>query len=319
MKSPVCALVAGSVLILAGRADATSQVELSLADCPALSEQVLREHLDLELTTLGLARAGAELLLRCEQTSVVIALGLESGERYPVEVRVELRDTARTARERLVALAASELLSQAERGRGGRAANVAPAARAGPMPARHPSTDTADTRERSVRPRSEVSVAANAGIGGRPGATLWGASLGSRFGLARAWSVLLDLRFERGVTNAPLADVRWSVLSGFAGAASQGELGPLRLSLGLGIRAGWLSLAADAREPDEGRNLTAPWAGLAAPGRLALDWGGAVVPFVGAEVGYVTLPVHGNIDDGTALAEQRGAWLAASIGLTVPL
>jgi hypothetical protein len=85
------------------------------------------------------------------------------------------------------------------------------------------------------------------------------------------------------------------------------------------MRAGWLTLSADASSPNSGRSLTAAWAGAALPLRVALATGGAVWPFAGAELGYVVLPVRGRASDGRLLVEQRGAWLGASLGLSVEL
>jgi hypothetical protein len=309
------------ILSVSARAGATeSQVGLELQACPELSETELREHLDLELSTLGLSGADARLLLRCEQSSVVVELVLASGASYPVQVRVELRDTAKPARERLVALAASELIAQAERAR----VNQPP--RPAPRPTeRDREADAASFRRgpdqtaSTKRPRIELFVAGNAALQGRPQAALWGGSLGTRWGVTHTWSVLFETRLERGQQSEALADVRWTLLSGFVGAGANAQAGPLQLSAGLGVRAGWLALAASARRPNEGRSFTAPWAGMAVPLRLALDVGGFVAPFLGVEAGYVALPVHGQVDDGSVLVEQRGAWLSGSVGVAVAL
>ena len=303
---------------------AASTVALELADCPALSEAALREHLDLELTTLQLSGVDARLVLRCDQTLVAIELYRGSGVSYPVQARVELRDTAKAARERLVALAASELVAQAERARVNAPARPLTALDARPDRAQPTPSDRAlHPPAAEARPRIELFVAGNAAMNGEPRAALWGGSLGARWGLTRTWSVLFDTRFERGqerVGGNDLAgtDVRWTLLSGFAGADVSGAAGPLRISAGLGLRAGWLALAATTPLPNEGRSLTAPWAGVATPVRLALDVGSFVSPFVGAEVGYVVVPVRG-LDDGRVMVAQRGLWLSGSVGIAVAL
>jgi hypothetical protein len=321
-------LVVGAALALSVSVQAraaASSVGLELRDCATLSESALREHLDLELATLALSKADARLLLRCDQTSVAIELYRASGASYPVQARVELRDTAKAARERLVALAASELVAQAERA--GKTEAASSVVRSEPPPG--PARANADRIERApangARPRIELYVAGNAAFNGEPKAALWGGSLGTRWGLTRTWSVLLDTRFERGQASVRLAEIRWTSLSGLVGAAASIEAGPLRLSAGLGVRAGWLSLAGTARLPSEGRSFTAPWAGLAVPTRLSFDVGGFLSPFVGAEVGYVVVPVRGNLDDagnpddGNTLLAQRGAWLSGSVGIAVAL
>jgi hypothetical protein len=302
---------------------AESRVRLELRACAELSETALREHLALELATLALLQSDARLVVRCERSSVVIELSRASGAGYPVEARVDLRDTARSARERLIALSASELIAQAERAR----ANPSPGP--APRPVEReltPAPPASDRAPPAKRPRIELFVAGNAARQGRPQATFWGASLGTRWGVTHTWSVLFDMRFERGQESVPLAEVRWTSLSGFVGAVADTKLGPLQLSAGVGARAGWLALAASAHRPNEGLGFTAPWAGVAAPLRIALDVGGFVSPFVGLELGYVALPVHGQVDDATgssgarsALVEQRGAWVSSSVGLALAL
>ena len=299
---------------------AGSQLQLSLGNCEALSESALREHLDLELGTLGLSEVSARLALRCDRTAVSVELYRASGERYPVLVEVELRDTAKAARERLVALAASELIAQAERAPAAeRAAGAHP--RPAPEPARPADAVDRGSSRVTEKARSpiELFVAGNAAYSGEPRAALWGGTLGTRFGLGGRWSVLFDTRFERGQSSLPLADVRSTLLSGFVGAGVGAGLGPLRLSAGAGVRAGWLALAATAAPPNEGRSLTAPWAGPALPLRLAFDVGGIATPFVGAELGYVALPVRGTLDDGSVLVAQRGVWLSGSVGIALEL
>ena len=299
-----------------------SQVALELHDCDALSENALREHLELELSTLGLSQVEARLVLRCEPSSVAIELFQSAGTRYAVAVRVELSDTARPARERLVALAATELMAQADRAHAPQPSSAAPAAQPShtlaPAEAAPADRDLAPAKTK-LRPRIELFVAGHTALAGAPRAALWGGSLGTRWGLTRSWSVLLDTRFERGEVSVSLAEVRWTALSGFAGAAVNTQAGALGLTGGMGVRAGWLALDASAQAPYEGVGFTAPWAGVAAPLRVAFETGGFVLPFVGGEVGYVLLPVRGQLRYGEALLEQRGAWFSGSVGVAVVL
>ncbi len=308
------------LLLAAHASGAESRVGLELGACPTLSESALREHLDLELATLALSDANARLVLRCEQSLVAIELFRASGISYPVQVRVELRDTAKPARERLVALAATELVAQAERAQSSEAAEMSalPAERAEPSAVAH-AEPAAGLTARERRPRIELFVAGSAALDGSPPAALLGGSLGTRWGVTQTWSVLLDTRLERGEQSVQLADVRWTLLSGFAGAGANASVGPLRLSAGLGLRAGWLALAASVRLPNEGQSFTAPWAGVAVPLRMAFDVGGFVSPFVGGEAGYVLAPVRGEVSDGSVLVEQRGSWLCGNVGVAVAL
>lgn len=305
---------------LPARAAEGGHVRLELHACTDLSESALREHLDLELSTLGLSKVEARLLLACEPASVSIELYRDTGERYPVQARVALGDTAKPARARLVALAASELVAQAERARESERSQPPPAPRNGSAALVDPQPVPVAPAATSPRHRAiELFVAGNVALVGVPRATLWGGSLGARWGVTRAWSVLVDTRFERGEERLGLADVRWTLLSGFVGAGAGTFVGPMLLSGGFGVRAGWLALSASASVPNEGLGFTAPWAGVAVPLRVAFEMGGFVSPFFGCEGGYVLAPVRGKVDDGSVLMEQRGAWLAGSVGVAVTL
>ena len=204
---------------------ADGQLELLLRDCDSLSRGALEEHLALELATLGLANVRARLQLRCEQTSVAVELTRASGRRYPVAARVELDGTAKAARERLVALAASELIAQAERDSSETQPRRArPAAPVTVLPV----VATPGAAIRSAKlPRSELFAAANAAFTGEPRAALWGGTLGTRWGVGRTWSVLFDTRdqLERshGLAGDKVAAVRTSLAS--AERASGGERG----------------------------------------------------------------------------------------------
>lgn len=316
MKGGPFALAAAVALSHAAAA-AGDAVPLELRACPALSEGALREHVELELKTLQLAAAEARLLVRCERGVAVIEL-TTAGARYPVTVRVELRDTAPRARERLVALAATELLAQAERAGASEPPLLAPAPSAASASAA-PGGDVPPISLPVAPRRVELFLAGSAARAGSPSTWLGGGVLGGRVALGADWWLLLDTRFERGAAAVPLARVRWSSLSGLAGAAAQFGAGPWRLSAGPGLRAGWLALDAAAQAPHDGRSLTAPWAAAVFPVRVAAELAGGIVPFAGAEGGYVLLPVRGVLDDGAALIEQRGLWLSAFAGVGVLL
>jgi hypothetical protein len=300
-----------ALLVAAVAVSARAEVGLALDGCDPLSEGALREHLTLELRTLGLERATSSLQLRCDGALVTVELTQSSGEPYPVKVRVELGETARGERERLVALAVTELISQAERPpRAARETVVRPPLERIPPPA--PAARPAP--ERAV----ELFVAASGGVAGSEQTRVWGGALGARLGFER-WALLLDTRFEGGDQSLVLANVRWSSLSGFLGATVAARSRYHELSAGLGVRAGWLSLAGRAEPPHLGSSMTAPWAGVALPVRAALLAGSRARPFVGLEGGYVLLPVSGLVDDGTVLLSQRGLWLTASVGVGVCL
>lgn len=318
--APVWLGAFGVVTCVARAASAQQPLELELQGCSALSESALREHLALELSTLGLVGTGMTLRLRCDAAGVLVELG-QGSNREPVQGRVELGDTEPGARERLVSLAASELIAQTTRAPPSEAhtepATAATTARRSVAPAK-PARDTHRQQRPARRSRAELSAAASAALQGEPKATLWGAALGARFVLGARVALVVDARFERGQQALSLADVRWTSWSGFAGVALSGQVAALELSAGLGVRAGWLSLAANALAPNDGARLTAPWGGVAVPLRVTFV-GRRLRPFVGTEAGYITLPVRGNVNDGSVLLEERGVWLSGSLGVAVTL
>lgn len=291
-------------------ATARAAVTLDLSGCRSLSEAALGEHLALELSTLGLEGVRARLSLRCAGSLVTAELTRPSGETYPIETRVELRDTARSERERLVALAASELVAQAER------AAAAASPRAAPSVERRDPERAREPAPRARLRRRELSLAATTSFEGSEPTMLWGGALGARFGF-EGWSLLLDTRFERGTAALALSEVRWSSLTGFAGVGLDAGSSALELRAGLGLRAGWLALDAKARAPLEGLSLTAPWAGVALPIGAVTRVGDRVRPFFGVEGGYVFLPVRATSSDEALLLAQRGAWISASAGVGV--
>lgn len=262
MRLPVRRLACAwsAVLWATPAAAVESRVGLELQGCTELSESSLREHLDLELATLALSEVTARLVLRCEPGAVAIELYRASGERYAIAARVELRDTAKAARERLVALAATELLAQAERAE--QPLPVAPAETAPALPVKAEQPRVAPAAGRRI----ELFLAVNAALQGVPGAALWGGSLGTRWGLGRSWSLLLDTRFERGDESLHLASVRWTSLSGFVGAGATTDVGPLRLALGLGGASRLARAGCDGASPGPGAKFDRALGGLGAAG-----------------------------------------------------
>ncbi|HEY6079295.1 MAG TPA: hypothetical protein VIW29_10855, partial [Polyangiaceae bacterium] len=257
------------------------------------------------------------LHVTCEQDVAEIRVDGPVAGDSPFQVRVELRDTAAGARERLVALAATELLSQIERGSESArpaAPSVPPSAASSTVPEARDAGPAASPSRRTV----ELFAAASVARTGQPATLLWGGSLGTLIGWGKHGGLLFDTRFESGETTLELARVRWSVLSAFAGPALRFELSKARFVAGLGLRGGWLALDATATAPHEGQRMTAPWAGVALPLRVSAGLG-VVAPFFGLEGGYVVLPVRGDVDGEATLVAQRGPWLAASVGLGVAL
>jgi hypothetical protein len=316
IRSGAAFALGGWLLLLPPSAlGASADMTLVLEGCSAFSEPELRELVLLELATLGLPARAFTLSVRCDADFASIRLEVTSDSRFPVEARVDLRKTAEGARARLVALAATELLAQTEQRIAETPATPTRDA-AGPQAPRDssptPSTPTAPTQ---ATPHSQIYAAGTLGVMGDPATKLVGGSLGAALG--RHFAVLLDVGFAGGSVRTTLAEVRWSSWTAYAGPLLRGRVGDLALGAGLGLRVGWLALDARAAAPNEGRDFSAPWAGAALPLRVEAELSPAVVPFLALEGGYVLSPVRGNVDDGGALAAQRGAWLTASAGLGV--
>lgn len=284
--------------------------ELRLRNCATLSESMLREQLELELSTLSLQHVDVQLSLRCEGTKALVELTHAGEAREPALVTVELGDTERGARERLLALSLSELVAQQDRAPR-RAATVTPKVEPLPPPKERPAVP--------ARSRVALDLAATGAKHGDPSALLWGGALGARFGFSPHWGMALESHIERGSSNVTRATLRWSLLSAFVGIAARTELGACELSAALGARGGSLTWTATANAPLAGRSLTAAWGGVALPLRVALNVGSKVRPFVGGELGYVLLPARGSVSDGSVLVTERALWLGASLGGALPL
>jgi hypothetical protein len=296
-----------SLSCFAGPARAQPRLAIELVGCATLTEPRLRELVELELETLRIAPGVSALHVQCDAGSAVIRLRRDSGSWFPIEVRVELGETEASARSRLVALAATELLAGAARR--DFAESPPPPARA-PVP---PAATRVDEREREPRrrPASDAVVVhgtATFAVMGDPATTLAGGSLGATLGFNHRWSLLLDAGYAGGVTRTSPAAVRWSSWSAFVGPLAAFRASPFLFGAALGLRAGRLSLRANATQPDEGRSLVAPWLGAAVPLRVEVELVGALRGLLSAEAGYVLSPVAGNDDAGRAIASHRGVW-----------
>jgi hypothetical protein len=289
----------------------TGKLVMELDGCVALSEPRLRELVELELETLRLSPDDSTLRVRCDADSAMIRLRRASGEWFPIEVRVELTETAEGARSRLVALAATELLAGAVRSDEREAVPATPTGAAVPTePAPYPARESERASRRRASAPEHVALHASAivAVMGAPSTTLSGGSLGAALVLGRTWSLLLDTGYTRGVTHTSPADVRWSSWTAFAGPLATYRAGPLLLGASLGLRGGWLTLHAIATRPDEGRRLGAPWLGIAVPLRAEAELVGPLRGLLSLEGGHVLSPVRGNDDAGRALTSHRGVW-----------
>jgi hypothetical protein len=299
-----------SFLLAVGPACAQpARLAIELDGCAALTEPRLRELVELELGTLRIAAGGSTLRVGCDAGSAVIRLRRASGAWFPIEVRVELRETEVGARSRLVALAATELLAGAARSDEVKSAAPPPSVPVSPAaaPARDEERERGE-RRRSTSQRVALHATATVAIMGDPATTLAGGSLGAALAFTHRWSLLLETGYAGGVAHASPTEVRWSSWSAFVGPLATFRPGPLLLGAALGLRGGRLSLHANATRPDAGRSLVAPWLGIAVPLRLEAELVGALRGLLSLEAGYVLSPVRGNDDAGQVIASHRGVW-----------
>ena len=302
MKTLRLALLAFA-LSASGTARAKSAIELD--GCDPLDRELLVELFELELRTLKLDQSHFELVVSCEGESATIRVLQAVTGATPARTSVDLSRTAPEARERLVALAASELLAQAERER----REEAPAPQAEPAPPPRPPLFVALPRP---KPLPALLVGASATRMGDPRTVLWGALLGMQAPLPGPLSLGVDTRYAWGTTETPLASVDWTLLSAAIELAVEGLADPFTITLGPSLRGGWVALEAQAESPARGDRVTGPWLAGAGVLRFAPQLERHVLLFAGLEVGCVLVPVRGTVDDGPTLVSADGCFVGGS-------
>ena len=108
------AAVVGPGVAFAGGPTASS-VSLVERDCSLLDERALGELVELELRTLSATGSRVRVEIVCSGHVAAVSLADADGRPYPIASRVDFSKAGPGARERLVALAATELVAQAER------------------------------------------------------------------------------------------------------------------------------------------------------------------------------------------------------------
>jgi hypothetical protein len=300
-----------------------SEPELELIDCPTFSPTVTSELLAIELHTLGIATSPTMIWrIRCHGQSATVELRNSSGSgaapragergiiaqesiHIPVSMSIDLSTTDEGAWPRLIAISASELAAQSMT-----------------------STATAPLQKRALVPRVEV-VAFDAktprrtrylpGVGfalthlGKPGAWLYGPTLGAELRIERVALFGTDLRAAWGKSTLADANVAWQLISVAAFGGYALDLGPVEASALLGMRVGRLRLKGEAKSVEtSGRELVGPTGGPLVALRLrtapsqGLFWG------VNLELGYSVWSVRGNYDGQAPLLVVDGAWTSAA-------
>ena len=312
-----------------------SGVALVQKDCPELDEHALRELVELELRTLSVTDSHVRVEIACSNDVAVVSLTDADGSSYPIASRVDFSKAGAGARERLIAIAATELVAQAERAARSNAAEkekeerkereqererqrirAASVAAAGPGHAEPSPKDAAPgAKGHDEESRIELSLLAVGTVTGTPTTFLGGGALGLRVGIVGPWAAVFDVRFDGGATDTVPARVVWTMLGGSAAFLFEQHLGVAHLGVGAGVRAAHLTLDASAPAPDSGRALSGAWLGPILPVRARFLLLPPVALVVMLEGGYVTLPVRGVVEGGEPIVLADGPWISLGVGV----
>jgi len=285
----------------------TLPIELELTGCEALDPSALEKLLTLEFRTLNVAPTTPRERVQVECGADHAIVRLESGS---ASNEVDFAATAAPARPRLLALAVSELVTESRARVQAKSAPRAVPRAAAPAPASPEPT-------RMSRKNSGLRVFAGAALRRalRPATWLSGPDLGVTLELNRHFSVAGDLRLELGHTSTALARVDWLSTSGALAVLVGGSVARLSVGVGPGMCAGYLHLSPRVLVASAtGHTVSGVWAGpeLLARARYELGTSGFIVG--GVDLGIVTSPVTGLVNDEQRLVDTGGTWLSALVG-----
>jgi hypothetical protein len=295
---------------------AASSISLVERDCSLLDERALGELVELELRTLSATGSRVRVEIVCNGHVAAVSLADADGRPYPIASRVDFSKAGPGARERLVALAATELVAQAERAERAKPVTGESSKAAGAPPTRDAAPARTAGPEPPERPLVEVELTAVGTALGSPTTLLVGVALGANVALGGPWVAAFDARFDRGASDIALAEVSWTMLGGSAALEFERRLGIARLGVGAGVRGGRLSLDARAEAPDSGRNVSGAWFGPMVPVRAAFDLVDRVALVAKLEGGYVAIPVRGTVDGGNPVVRAEGPWASLGFGVS---
>ncbi|HEX4403610.1 MAG TPA: hypothetical protein VH560_02200 [Polyangia bacterium] len=296
----------------AARADAPRPpIVLVLDPCARVDAQEVRRLVPIE--------AGAPLGAGDPRDTTRVSVGCVAGA--PQVVRLEVRDptTGRTLdrdvtlegvskanQARLVAIASVELVaaSQGDPGHVAEAGSiVATPLVAPPAPPRWRALASGALRVFSGMPRALV-----------------GGDLAVERQLPRRFDLVADVDLEGAAQPTALGDIDALVASVGLLGALRGARGRATWEAGVGARGGVAQLVGHG-EPSalgvvQARTVSAPWLGplVAARATLAFGRAGAILASLGAEAGYVTSAVVGQVSDHSDVG-VRGVWWGATLGV----
>ena len=318
-------------LLLAGTAIAESapRIQLDITRCPHLSERNVKRILRAELAAEVVARSDADVTsvgIHCEGTAVKMLIR-DPVSRKRVQRNIDLLEASPTSRDRLVALAASELViaswSELEINP---TLEVEPAEPPPPPGSREAArTVVRDRMPREAEPRPSTSVRGSAldsrllalgsvrGFWDYPGALYGG---GVRFGREHfgvvSWAV--DGLVEQGRVRRPEGSYHISTTTLGGTVAFYSRWRALTARAGAGLRVGTSTCESRVAGATGSASTVAPWGWPLGFVSTSLGLGAGLLLELDVEGGYVVLPISSGTTQMTDGA-FRGAWLSAQLGL----
>jgi len=129
-----------------------------------------------------------------------------------------------------------------------------------------------------------------------------------------AWTI--DVDATHGIVSVGLGDVALTTISGAIAVVGWGEVGPLALHVGLGVRAGTIRMVGRPDDPTRtrGTTLVSAWGGPLSLLRAAIPIHRHVRIGLSFELGIAAFAAIGRAD-GTALVDSGLAWSSGALEL----
>jgi hypothetical protein len=308
----VCSVVSWLLLPYAhAAADGVESVRLSIPDCAEASGAQIRKLVALELASRENIRledsdVGLQASLRCEGERAIISV-YDPSRTEPLVLEMQLSQTRREARPRLLALAIAELIATS---RFEQAPKPAPVKR-----------EVVSEPETSDEAASVFSLWLGGGVLSEYEPRAWPATVAAGAALSFGPVALTtELGFDWSSKSESDVVVRARVASIALAPSLWLVRGPIEWTVSLGVRVGYAWLQATSRSMDltagsvSGAFL-APLAGTAVSWHVAAHW----YLRAALEIGYVLTPVRGLDADLQPLLELKGSRAAGVLGVGLDL
>ena len=291
---------------------ATLPITLELGDgCKALDQVELYKLLAIEFHTLRVlpATPRERVQVECAEARAVVTL-----QSVNASNELELSATSPALWPRLLALSVSEIVIES-RARATPKPEPRPTPKAMALP---PIAQATPVREDGAFFRGFAGLALRRAV--RPATWLSGPELGATLELSRIFSLASALRLEFGNTDTALAKIDWLSASGAIALLAGGSIGRWGLSVGPGVRIGYLRLSAQPEVAGAaGHTVSGPWAGPELVAHARYDLGARWFVLGGVDSGIVTTSVTGLLNGEQQLLDTGGAWLSALLGAGISL